>query len=131
MIEQLDAVRVFEALAHEARLAILRHLIPAGPRGRPAGEVGAALSIAPTRLSFHLGRLAAAGLLESRREGRKLYYAVNYAALGDLVRFLGEDCCAAAPEGCLPDCPSLPTAQGGFRLPSAERLGLTTAKEED
>lgn len=130
MIEPLNAVRLFEALAHETRLAILRHLIPAGPQGRPAGEVGAALAIAPTRLSFHLGRLAAAGLLESRRDGRNLYYAVNYAALGALVRFLGEDCCAAAPAGCLPECPSLPTAQGGFRLPSADRRDPTIAKED-
>ena len=131
MIEQLDAVRLFEALAHETRLAILRHLIPAGPRGRPAGEVGAALGIGPTRLSFHLGRLTAARLLKSRREGRRLYYAVNYPALAGLVRFLGEDCCAAAPEGCLPECPSLPTAQGGFRLPSTDRRDPTIEKEED
>lgn len=130
MIETSDVAKFFEALAHEARLAILRHLIPAGPQGRPAGEVGAALAIPPTRLSFHLGRLAAAGLLESRREGRNLYYAINYAALGDLVRFLGEDCCAAAPAGCLPECPSLPRAQGGFRLPSADSGGSTVAQED-
>lgn len=120
MIEQSDAAHLFEALAHEARLAILRHLIPAGPRGMPAGVIGTALELAPTRLSFHLGRLSAAGLIESRREGRNLYYAVRYEALAALVGFLVSDCCAEAPDGCLPGCPPLsgkgcvrPTAKEG------------------
>lgn len=106
MFEARQAARVFEALAHEARLAVLRRLIPAGPEGLPAGAIGAALGLAPTRLSFHLGRLRAAGLVESRREGRHVHYAVRYAALGALVGFLVEDCCAGAPEGCLPECPA-------------------------
>lgn len=111
MIETRQAAAVFEALAHEARLAILRRLIPVGPEGLPAGAIGAALGLAPTRLSFHLGRLSAAGLVESRRDGRHLYYAVRYAALGVLVGFLVEDCCAAAPEGCLPECPAPASAR--------------------
>lgn len=119
MIEKSDAARLFEALAHEARLAILRRLIPAGPRGMPAGAIGTALGLAPTRLSFHLGRLTAAGLIESRREGRNLYYAVRYEALAAVVRFLVDDCCAEAPEGCLPECPPSP-AKGCVRHPARE-----------
>lgn len=118
MIEQSDAVRCFEALAHGTRLAVLRRLVPAGPRGVPAGEIGAALGLAPTRLSFHLSRLSAAGLVEARREGRHLYYAVRYPALGALVRFLAADCCAGAPEGCLPDCP--PRLTGCARVTETE-----------
>ncbi len=106
MDEIRESARAFEALGHEARLAILRQLIPAGPDGIPAGAIGAALGLPATRLSFHLNRLAVAGLIESRREGRYLYYAVRYSALGALVGFLVNDYCAAAPSGCLPDCPA-------------------------
>ena len=108
MVELQESARAFEALSHEARLAILRQLIPAGPNGIHAGAIGAALGFPPTRLSFHLNRLAVAGLIESRREGRYLYYAVRYSALGALVGFLVNDCCAAAPTGCLPNCPATP-----------------------
>jgi len=105
MIELTWSARAFEALGHEARLAILRRLIPAGPVGIHAGAIGEALELPANRLSFHLNRLTAAGLIESRREGRHLYYAVRYAELGALVGFLVDDCCAAAPAGCLPECP--------------------------
>lgn len=104
---------MFEALSHEARLAIVRLLIPAGPTGVYAGAIAEALDLAPNRLSFHLNRLVAAGLIESRREGRHLYYLMRYAELGELVRFLADDCCAAAPDGCLPDCPQLPGSVSG------------------
>jgi len=109
MIELNGSARAFEALGHQARLAILRHLIPAGPGGVHAGAIGEALGLPATRLSFHLNRLAAAALIESRREGRYLYYAVRYAELGALVGFLIDDCCARAPAGCLPGCPGSPT----------------------
>ncbi len=97
--------RAFEALSHEARLAIVRLLIPVGPVGLSAGTVGEKLGLAPNVLSFHLGRLANVGLIRRRRQGRNLYYAVDYGRLGELVGFFAEDCCAAAPEGCLAKCP--------------------------
>ena len=105
--------KAFEALSHEARLAIVRLLIPAGSGGVHAGAIAEALDLPANRLSFHLNRLTTAGLIESRREGRHLYYAVRYAQLGNLVRFLVDDCCAAAPEGCLPDCPGAPASASG------------------
>lgn len=129
MIEKTNAVRAFEALAHDSRLAVLRLLVPAGEDGMAAGEIGGALGLAPTRLSFHLGRLSSAGLVEARREGRHLYYAVRYPTLSGLVRFLVSDCCAAAPEGCLPDCPGLPAGPNEFRLPGDARS--ETAATED
>lgn len=101
-----QSVFAFEALGHESRLAIVRLLIPAGQDGVPAGTIADALDLPPNRLSFHLSRLSAAGLIQSRRHGRHLYYAIRYVALGNLVRFLVEDCCANAPAGCLPGCPS-------------------------
>lgn len=131
MIELKTSAVAFEALSHEARLAILRRLIPAGSHGVHAGALAQALDLAPNRLSFHLNRLTTAGLVESRREGRHLYYSVRYAALSDLVRFLIDDCCAAAPEGCLPDCPRSPGTMAGECAASsgpARRTGKMAGK---
>jgi len=96
----------FEALGHETRLAILRLLVPAGPDGRPAGDISDALGMPANALTFHLTRLVSAGLLTPRRAGRQIYYAVAYDRLNALVSFLLDDCCAQAPEGCLPGCPT-------------------------
>ena len=100
--------KAFEALAHETRLAVFRLLIPAGTDGWPAGVIGERLGLAPNNLSFHLGRLANAGLVSARRQGRHIYYAVDYPRVAALVGFLVDDCCAGAPEGCLAECPSVP-----------------------
>lgn len=124
MLELSGAARALEALGHEARLAIVRMLIPAGSEGIHAGAIGEALGIPANRLSFHLRRLSAAGLIEGRRDGRNLFYAVRYADLGELVGFLVDDCCAGAPAGCLPECPPpgrMPDPKCGPVLEANER----------
>ena len=109
----VDPTKAFEALAHDARLAVVRLLIPAGPDGLPAGVIGSRIGIPPNALSFHLGRLTNAGLVGMRRAGRNQYYAVDYRRLSALVGFLVEDCCGDAPDGCMPGCPGAPkTAYG-------------------
>lgn len=108
-MKPLDPIGAFEALAHEARLAVVRLLIPAGRDGLPAGAIGEQVGLPPNALSFHLGRLTNAGLLCTRRVGRHRYYAIDYAQLGALVGFLTEDCCADAPQGCMPACPGTPS----------------------
>lgn len=113
MIEFIKQAKTFEALSHESRLSILRLLIPSGPDGVHAGAIAEALKLPANRLSFHLTRLTTAGLIESRREGRHLYYVVRYSELAGLVRFLIDDCCAAAPRECLPECPGMPVTVPG------------------
>jgi DNA-binding transcriptional ArsR family regulator len=106
-MEISKVVGSFEALAHETRLGVLRLLIPAGRNGLAAGDIGKRLDLPPNSLSFHLARLVNAGLIVSRRSGRNLFYAADYARVDDLVRFLADNCCADAPEGCFPECPTL------------------------
>ena len=106
-MEAFEAVNSFEALAHETRLGVLRLLIPVGVSGMAAGDISKQLNLPPNSLSFHLGRLVNARLIVSRRSGRKLFYAAEYAHVAELVRFLADDCCANAPEGCLPECSAL------------------------
>ena len=109
----VDPTKAFEALAHDARLAVIQLLIPAGPDGLSAGVIGHRIGLLPNTLSFHLGRLTNAGLVGMRRVGRNQYYAVDYQRLTALVGFLVEDCCANAPDGCMPGCPGMPQAANG------------------
>lgn len=104
-MQTFDPVAVFEALAHQTRLAMLRLLIPAGAEGLAAGEISQRIGLPPSALSFHLSRLAQADLITARRVGRQIFYAAHYERLTALLRFLVEDCCANAPGGCLPGCP--------------------------
>ena len=55
--------------------------------------MSAILGISPPTLSFHLGELAAAGLVQSRRDGRSIIYAADYAAMNGLIAYLTENCC--------------------------------------
>lgn len=94
------AVEALSALAHGDRLAAFRLLVRAGPGGVPSGEIAEALSIPPTRMSFHLTTLERAGLLRSWRNGRRILYAASYDDMRSLLVFLTEDCCAGQPEIC-------------------------------
>jgi DNA-binding transcriptional ArsR family regulator len=103
-MESKSATERLAALAHESRLELFRRLVQRGPAGLAAGELAAALAIAPPTLSFHLAHLSRAGLVRSRREGRSILYSADYDAIRDLVGFLYENCCGDS--GCLP-APSL------------------------
>lgn len=95
------AVTALSALAQETRLAIFRALMRAhqpeeGQGGLAAGEIAAALDVAPATLSFHLKELLHAGLIVQRREGRSLIYKADLAAMHGLTAYLVDDCCQGA-----------------------------------
>ena len=81
------------ALSQETRLDVFRLLVRRGPEGLSAGQIGGTLGIVPATLSFHLAQLSHAELIDMRRDGRFLIYAVAYPAIRGLLRFLIEDCC--------------------------------------
>ncbi len=81
------------ALGHPVRLKVLRHVVQAGERGSPAGEIQAHVDMPGSTLSHHLKRLLAASLVVSRAEGTFHYYAADYATLRGLTDYLWEDCC--------------------------------------
>jgi DNA-binding transcriptional ArsR family regulator len=107
-MKTLDAVAALGALAQETRLDVFRLLVEAGPTGLAAGEIGAQLGIPANTLSFHLKTLSQAGLLESRQEGRYIFYAANYPRMDDLIAFLTRNCCQG--EACLPQTQQVDTA---------------------
>ena len=97
-----DAVKALAALAQDTRLAIYRLLVQKGPEGLPAGTIAERLDVPAATLSFHLKELAHAGMIESRQDGRFVYYAANYSRMNGLLGFLSENCCrgdaACAPQ---------------------------------
>lgn len=96
-----DATAIFECLSSEVRLEVYRLLIKRGPAGMVAGEIAAALDIAPTNLSFHLKALTQAGLLSVAQEGRFQRYRANLAPMLELIEYLTQECCAGHPEQCI------------------------------
>ncbi|HLL28378.1 MAG TPA: metalloregulator ArsR/SmtB family transcription factor [Xanthobacteraceae bacterium] len=101
-METTNAVSALSALAQDNRLDTYRLLVEAGPEGMPAGEIAAALDLAPNTLTFHFDRLRAAGLVTVRREGRSMIYAARYDTMNALIAYLTDNCCHGAPEKCAP-----------------------------
>ena len=99
------ATAVFESLASGVRLDIYRLLVKTGPQGLVAGEIGAALAVPPTNLSFHLKALMHAQLVSVESEGRYQRYRANLGLMQDLIGYLTEECCAGHPEQCAETCP--------------------------
>ena len=92
----MEIKSIFEqlsALAQESRLLIFRKLVEAGPEGLSAGEISDELGIPPPTLSFHLKDLNNAGLIDSQRDGRSIFYRANYTSMNQLVDYLKLNCC--------------------------------------
>lgn len=87
----LGHVEALRALAHLTRLQVFFFLVRAG-REVPAGEIQEALGVPGPTLSHHLDLLRRAGLLQSRREERYVYYAVSRDTVTALVRLLTACC---------------------------------------
>ena len=101
-MEKSNAVAALAALAQDNRLAVFRLLVEAGPQGMPAGQVAAALKLAPNTLTFHFDRLRGAGLVSVRRDGRSMIYAARYDTMNELLAYLTENCCQGRADRCVP-----------------------------
>jgi ArsR family transcriptional regulator len=102
-MNQKDVVRALAALAQESRLAVFRLLVKRGPEGYAAGEIGERLEIPGPTLSFHLKGLTQAGLINSRKQGRFVYYAPAFERMNALLGYLTDKCCSQGAE-CVPAC---------------------------
>lgn len=113
-----EACGLLGALAHEDRLLLLCR-IAIGELS--VGELERSLDIRQPTLSQQLGVLRRQGVVETRREGRRVYYRLkNRRALAIMdalcVQFCGRRATAPAPR-----CPRVPRAQREprHRSPSA------------
>lgn len=115
-MKKTDVIAALAALAQETRLDVHRRLVRAGPEGMAAGRLAEELAIPPATLSFHLKTLRSARLVSSRREGRVIRYAPDFAVIAEVVGYLGENCCRDA-KGCSPTvrrrAPRRPPERGG------------------
>jgi len=103
-MKSIEIVRALGALAQESRLAVFRLLVKRGPEGFTPGTLSEKLGIPAPTLSFHLKELHNAGLVDTRRESRFLYYSARFDRMKDLVGFLTDQCCTQANEACDADC---------------------------
>lgn len=98
-MQRQDVVAALAALAHETRLDVFRLLVRAGEEGLPAGRIAARLGLAGATLSFHLKELKGAGLVLCERDGRSRIYRPDFDAIGDVLGYLTENCCAGSGRG--------------------------------
>jgi arsenate reductase len=110
---KVDVVGALAALAQEHRLSAFRLLTARGPAGLPAGTIAAKLAIASSALSFHLAHLERAGLVQSWRAGRQIFYAADQSATQVFLQFLVGDCCGGNPALCADLATALTSSKEG------------------
>lgn len=135
-MDRATATTVFESLSSGHRLDAFRLLVKKGAEGLVAGEIGSALGLPPTNLSFHLKGLAQAGLVTVVQEGRYQRYRANLALMLDLVAYLTDECCGGHPEECAGLNPAVLCADVALCRPScstssAESAGLASPSSGD
>ena len=86
-------IAALSALAQESRLAVFRLLVQAGPEGLAASKIAESVAVTPSALSFHMKELFHAGLVQSRQEGRFVFYSANFDTMNDVIGFLSSNCC--------------------------------------
>jgi ArsR family transcriptional regulator len=105
-VDKLLNPELFRVLGEPTRAKVLGCLIKCG-RGCSVTEVAECCSIDFSVVARHLSTLARAGVLESRKEGRKVIYMAQAAGLSARLRDLadaidewepleecgGDDCC--------------------------------------
>jgi ArsR family transcriptional regulator len=86
-IDADDLARMCKALAHPARLQLLRHLIDYGECY--FGKLTDVLPLAPSTISQHVTILKEAGLIEGSSDVQRVCYCVNPARLEHLKQAIG------------------------------------------
>jgi ArsR family transcriptional regulator len=81
----------FNALSHLKRLQVFFFLVRAEAEAS-VGEIQEAVGVPGPTLSHHLDVLRRAGLVESRKEERYIYYSVKRETVTALVRLLTACC---------------------------------------
>lgn len=97
----VDIAELAKALAHPARLRILR-LLRAAP-GCIGGDIVDAVGLAQSTVSEHLRILKAAGVITGEISGPRTCYALAPAALHPLAVFIDTLAAPAGDACCLPN----------------------------
>jgi len=85
-----EASKFLKALSHEARLMILC-LLAGGEK--PVTEIEETLSLRQPAVSQQLARLRADNLVETRRDGKNIYYSLARTEVRDVIEALHRAFC--------------------------------------
>ncbi|HYK84188.1 MAG TPA: metalloregulator ArsR/SmtB family transcription factor [Ktedonobacteraceae bacterium] len=91
-LTSLDAqlyARFFQVLSDPTRVRLLHVLLDAPECGYTVSELVAAVSAPQSRVSTHLGCLRWCGLVQTRREGKQVYYQIADPRVRDLLALGG------------------------------------------
>lgn len=94
MLDQAQAASAFlKAMAHEGRLMILCHL---STGEKSVGELEELLQSRQAAVSQQLARLRLEGIVNSRREGKTIYYSLQDQKAERLITLVYDMFCAQA-----------------------------------
>ena len=79
-------IKLLKAMADETRFTILDFLLNGE---KCVCEIVPYVKRTQSTVSIHLGNLEDAGILESRREGKKIFYKINDKRVCDIFKALG------------------------------------------
>ena len=77
--------RFFRALGDPTRIRLLQVLLEAPTGERSVSELVVAIDVPQSRVSTHLGCLRWCGLVQTRREGKQVYYRVADPRVRELL----------------------------------------------
>lgn len=87
-MSKMSNIEMFKALSVESRYAIIEVLLK---RERCACEIPELIKRTQSNTSMHLAKLADAGLIKSRREGKMIIYSIaDLKARKHLERIMGK-----------------------------------------
>jgi DNA-binding transcriptional ArsR family regulator len=96
-VEAADVASRLEALADPARVAIVSILAGRRDHELTTRELAPQVALTEATVSHHLKRLAEAGLVMKRREGARVLYGLNVAAIRAIGAVL-DVCCTGHEE---------------------------------
>lgn len=82
-----EVVAIFKALSDPLRLQVIELL---REQEMCVCDLCDCIKVSQSKLSFHLKTLKEAGLIDSRQQGRWIYYRLNLAELVRLEQYLAE-----------------------------------------
>ncbi|WP_336081957.1 Rv2640c family ArsR-like transcriptional regulator [Nocardia sp. SSK8] len=89
----LEVALRLKAIADPVRVKLISLLLTTADGERNGGELAAAVGLAESTVSHHLGQLRKAGLVASERRGMNTFHRARRDALAALCVVLDPNCC--------------------------------------
>jgi len=83
-----ESIELLKALADDTRFKIVEYLLKGE---KCVCEIFPRVKRTQSTVSIHLGHLEEAGVLESRRDGKKIYYKIKDKRVSDVLKALDKN----------------------------------------